>query len=305
MSDASIMLGELKDKGIRIDELKKSIGGNSKLYKFILNGKYYVLKVYIGETVKKTQSRKREIESLYFLRNFDLFQIPKLLLEFSPDDGLCLQYIPGKNPRQNNRTNLEILRSFRKLKKIYMDSPGFINAVDACFSTSDVIKQIENRLQHTDFFNDRSLKESLDNLKKLTQYEFPKSSLTYSFSDVGAHNMIRRFSKYWFIDFEFFGQDSAVKMISDYILHPRNVFTDNSIKRCFKFASDTFGIDAKVFFDSIPFFAAKWATIVSKRFMSGTSSDLRVNAGRLINQYLELSSIADPELIVRKVVNSR
>jgi hypothetical protein len=222
MSDASILLGELKDKGIKIEELKKSIGGNSKLYKFMLNGKSYVLKVYVGETVKKTQSRKREIETLYFLKNFDLFQIPKLILEFSPDDGLCLQYIPGKNPKQNNRTNLEILYAFRNLKKIYKDSPGFMNAVDACFSTSDVIEQIENRLQKTDFFNNRVLEKSLDKVKELTQVEFPKSSLTYSFSDVGAHNMIRRFRKYWFIDFEFFGQDSAVKMISDYMLHPKS-----------------------------------------------------------------------------------
>ena len=180
-----------------------------------------------------------------------------------------------------------------------------MDAIDATFSTSDLVDQIERRLQEGDLLESSRIKFALEKLKLVEPIKFPESSLTYSFSDIGAHNMIVHFGRYWFIDLEFFGRDSAVKMISDYLLHPKNVFTTKTLKRSTDVAENIFGINQELLLKSTPFFAAKWAIIVAKRLTRGAPSDVKLEMSNRVRNYLELASLSDMESISKKLINLR
>jgi len=305
MSEAAQFLEDLRSKGIKVSEPKKQVGGNSNLFKFRLDGKRYVLKVYEGGKERTNRSRERELESIQFLRREGFFQVPNVNLELSPEDGVCFEFLPGKNPKLDKRTNREILWAFKVLRKIYVESPNFMEAVDASFSTSDVILQIELRLQREELRETGRIENTLERLKMLEPLKFPESSLTYSFSDVGPHNTIVYFGRYWFLDLEFFGRDSAVKMINDYLLHPKNVFSKKTLKRSIEMAENSFDINREVLFKSTPFFAAKWATIVARRLKKEIPNDAKFEIENRLNIYLEIASLSDLKSIYEKLIDLR
>jgi len=305
MSEAAQFLEDLRSKRIKVSEPKKQVGGNSKLYKFRLGGKRYVLKVYEGDTERTNHSRERELKSIQFLRREGFFRVPKVDLELSPEGGICLEFLPGKNPRLDKKTNREIFRALKDLKRIYVESPNFMEAVDASFSTSDVILQIELRLQREELREEGRIEKTLERLKMLEPLKFPESSLTYSFSDVGPHNIIVYFGRYWFLDLEFFGRDSAIKMINDYLLHPKNIFSKKTLKRSIEMAESSFDIKREMLFKSTPFFAAKWATIVARRLKNEIPNDAKFEIENKLNIYLEIASLSDLKSIYEKLIDLR
>lgn len=268
MYSAEELLMELAQRGVIIEEIQAKNGGNSRLYKFRLNDKVILLKVYLGEINRINVSRNREREAYKFLYKNNFSCLAKLVPDLEVSDGICIEYIEGCKPRQNKRTNLEILDSFLRLKSIFESNPTFGDAIDATFSTNEVLRQIELR---TDMLDDsltaerNLLLKALDLLKLRTPIHFPKESITYSFSDVGAHNIIKQKRAYYFIDLEFFGRDSAVKMVLDYVLHPRNQMSRQRKVEILRFVERHFEISSDNIFNSVPFFAAKWATIVARR----------------------------------------
>lgn len=305
MSESGQFLDYLRSKEIKVSEPKEQLGGNSKLFRFELDGKKYVLKVYAGDKERTKRSRERELESIRFLRSEGFSRVPKVNLELSPEDGVCLEFLAGKNPKMNRRTNSVIWRVFKDLKMIYLKSPDFRDAVDASFSTSDVLIQIDLRLQKRELGEISKIQSALEKLKMLEPLKFPDSSLTYSFSDVGSHNMIVYFGRYWFLDLEFFGRDSAVKMINDYLLHPKNVFSDKTFSRSIEVAENSFGINRELLLKSTPFFAAKWATIVAKRLKRDLPISAKLDVENRFNHYLELAQLSDVESISEKLIELR
>ena len=303
MSNAIEFFNYLRTIGAIIEPPSKQIGGNSKIFKLSLNQKSFILKVYFGEKERINRSRTREIESLNFLRINGFVNVPKVYLEYSPDDGICLEYLPGETPGQNETTNREILKSFRSLKLIYDRELSFPNAIDAAFSTSDLINQIEVRLQQSKLLHIEKLFKVSEGLKRRNNIMFPKSSLTYSFSDVGSHNLLSDGLGFWFIDLEFFGKDSALKMIADYLLHPKNVFTAKMKDECFTLLKESFDIERDLFATVIPFCAAKWATIVAKKLHMKVSENHEQDekAKVRLNQYIDLASMYKPVEIYRKL----
>ena len=305
MSEASFFLEELRRQGIKVWMPNKQVGGNSELYRFQMDGRKYVLKVYKGDVERINRSRERELKSIEFLLRAGFSQVPKANLQLSPRDGACLEFIPGKNPKPSERTNKEILRAFGLLKEIYEEKPYFLDAVDACFTSSDVIHQIELRMQSIDSYYASQIRIALERIKLIEQIDFPKASMTFSFSDIGPHNMISRFRKFWFVDLEFFGRDSAVKMISDYLLHPKNVFTSDDIYRCIETSRSMFGISEEMLIKSVPFFATKWAAIVAKRLTKEVPDSIKLVINEKFNQYLELTTLSDLESISIRLIDLR
>jgi hypothetical protein len=305
MYNSAQFLEELQSQGLRIIEPDKQIGGNSKLYKFRLQGKKYALKVYTGNNERITRSRNREISAIQFLRNSKYYHVPKIDIDLSPVDGLCMEFLPGKNPRQSKNINKLILNTLRDLKSLYQLDSSFVNAVDASFESSDVIKQIESRLQGDDIWNLREMQAIFAKLKSVENVKFPISSFTYSFSDIGSHNMIVFLRKHWFIDLEFFGRDSAVKMIADYLLHPKNVFEEKMIIECTRIAEREFGVDTELLMKSVPFFAAKWATIVARRLTLTTPKKPNPIIAKRVSNYLQLAALTDITSIRKKLLDLR
>jgi len=308
MFDTFALLQTIEAQGIQINEPTRQKGGNSHIYFIKLDNQELVLKVYKGDEARKKTSRDRELSSYRFLNAKGFTRLPKLYEEIVISDGILLEYINGQTPTHSLKVNREILESMRQLSSFFRFDSSFKDAVDACYSTEDIVSQITNRIVNlrnslTSHFD--KLQDTLTLLQEREPLVFSNGTITYSMSDIGVHNTIQSEQGLKFLDLEFFGKDSAVKMIVDYLLHPRNFMTRELRSQTLEFGEDVFGIDLDLVINVTPFFAAKWATIVSRRLNTMTQEEERHKSLQDFQGYLDLAKMKDREQIHAKLLSLR
>lgn len=305
MLDSKSFLKNLSTDGIYVSQPKSQMGGNSNIFRFKYREKDVILKVYKGDEKRIKLSREREIQAYKFLREKKFSQLPNYIEEIQVSDGICLEFIKGESPKQNWFTNIKIWRGISKLKAVYRDDSRFDTAVDASFSTSNVLNQIISRYEGLKIVSkpeNDNLEIGMEILKKSKVINFPDSALTYSFSDIGTHNILKVKYKFIYLDLEFFGKDSAVKMVSDYLLHPKNQFSKNELDISLYYAKKYFGIESKLLLEAIPFFALKWATILTKRFIGQNNSLDLLLIKQKFYKYVEISKSKNSQEIYNKLI---
>ena len=308
MFDSSTFLQTIKAQGIQVNEPKNQTGGNSHIYLIKLDSQEIVLKAYKGDDARKRISRERELSSYRFLNSNGFTKLPKLYEEVVVSDGIVLEYVNGQNPTPSLRVNSEILKSMVHLASLFESNSSYKDAVDACFSTQHIITQIHSRIT---YFKDSlticpsKLQEMLTLLEQREPITFANSTYTYSMSDIGVHNMIQTKKELKFLDLEFFGRDSAVKMILDYLLHPKNSMSSEIRSQTLEFAETQFGIDLDLVINVTPFFAAKWATIISRRLNAMAQEEDRHKPLQDFHSYLDLAKLKDREQIHAKLLSLR
>jgi hypothetical protein len=295
-------------QGIQINEPKRQKGGNSHIYFIKLDNQELVLKVYKGDEARNKTSRDRELSSYRFLNAKGFTRLPKLYEEIVISDGILLEYINGQTPTHSLKVNREILESMRQLASLFRLDSSFKDAVDACYSTEDIVSQITNRVVNlrnalTSHFD--ILQDTLTLLQQRKPLVFSNGTITYSMSDIGVHNTIQSEQGLKFLDLEFFGKDSAVKMIVDYLLHPKNSMPRELRSQTLEFGEDVFGIDLDLVINVTPFFAAKWATIVLRRLNAMTQEEERLKSLQDFQGYLDLAKMKDREQIHAKLLTLR
>jgi hypothetical protein len=308
MFDSFAFLQMIEAQGIQINEPKRQNGGNSQIYFFKLDNQELVLKVYKGDEARKKTSRDRELSSYRFLNAKGFTRLPKLYEEMVISDGILLEYINGQTPTHSLKVNREILESMRQLASLFRLDSSFKDAVDACYSTEDIVSQITNRVVNlrnalTSHFD--ILQDTLTLLQQRKPLVFSNGTITYSMSDIGVHNTIQSEQGLKFLDLEFFGKDSAVKMIVDYLLHPKNSMPRELRSQTLEFGEDVFGIDLDLVINVTPFFAAKWATIVLRRLNAMTQEEERLKSLQDFQGYLDLAKMKDREQIHAKLLTLR
>lgn len=308
MYDSQHLLKRLSELGVEIKQLESRLGGNSKVYKFVHKNRNVILKVYLGNRRRIEVSKNRETKAYEFLFLNRFHKLPRIISDVDVSDGICLEYIEGTRPKLNKRTNQEIQESFLQLKKIFEVDKTFEDAIDATYSTQDILKQIGFRLGNLDNSlrkEKRLISDTLERLKLREPIEFPRNAQTYSFSDVGPHNMILRDGNYVFMDLEFFGRDSAVKMFLDYLLHPRNNISKTNKIDNLKFAEQHFGIELDLAINTAPFFAAKWATIVARRLELNLAGYDIAKLKKSLWEFIEIASLESKSGIYAKIISGR
>ena len=311
MFDSVTFLQMIKAQGVQIKEPKRQTGGNSHIYFIKLGSQELALKVYKGDDARKKVSRDRELSSYRFLHAKGFTKLPKLYEEIVVSDGILLEYINGQTPTHSSKVNGEILESMRQLALLFRLDSSFKDAVDASYSTEDIVSQIQNRMNNlgnlpTSQFGE--LQEILALLEEQEPLVFSNETFTYSMSDLGVHNTIQSKQGMKFLDLEFFGKDSAVKMILDYLLHPKNSMSREIRCETLEFGEDVFGIDLDLVISVTPFFAAKWATIVSRRLnamIQEIQEEERHKSIQDFQGYLDLAKMKDREQIHAKLLTLR
>lgn len=201
----------------------------------------------------------------------------------------------------------------------------FHAASEACLSGSDIEKQIQNKLNNLIAINHPELSRfllcnfipalcnALDLAKRnmlLNFYEtLPRSLQIASPSDFGSHNALRsNDGRIIFIDFEYFGWDDPVKLISDFYWHPGMIISPKLrqewiTRSIFIFDNDCeFSIRLNSY---LPLFGLRWCLIILNDFLKSESikafnnqSDLKIKkldkcnlqlnkAMALLNQVIE------------------
>jgi hypothetical protein len=101
--------------------------------------------------------------------------------------------------------------------------------------------------------------------------ELPLSLKTLSPSDFGFHNALRiAGGSIVFLDFEYFGWDDPVKLISDFLLHPAMALSPNLKRRFASSLSARFSGTTPITrrLEALyPLFGLKWCTILLNEFL--------------------------------------
>lgn len=334
-SKAIIALSEDKKKNF---EILDQLGGgrNSRVFKIRSDeGLTYVIKIYYQDRNDTRNRLKTEYTSLEFLRENGFDNIPSPLY-LNPKFGFAVyEYICGKKISTENISEDHIedaVRFLCDLKKVgqRLDVKKFGNASEAFYSCSDIISNIELRLkrlsissrngplsQELQLFLNKKLIPAFANTCKSARWLFKEAfetkiqlkERTLSPSDFGFHNAIQKQNgKIVYVDFEYFGWDDPVKMISDFILHPgmqlkeqhKSLFLTKIVSE-FRH-SESFNIRFRGLF---PLFVIKWCIILLNEFNSVDSKRRDFAQADNKNAYsIRLLQLEKSKLMLNEVNNN-
>lgn len=230
-------------------------GRNSAVYCIDSSPKKIILKHYFRHESDPRNRLAAEFNFLKFLKKFKIEVVAKPIA-FDEEKQLALySYLEGSRPllikdsfiNQAAKFALTLNELSHLSKPFEVTKIGW--AADACPDFARHINSVENRLMqfenqlpqdltpvHSDLKNwlinnlypkwakvrDKVLKSNL---------AFSKQSLTLSPSDYGFHNTIEFQDKLQFIDFEYAGWDSTIKLVCDFICQPELPIDDDHARR--------------------------------------------------------------------------
>jgi len=269
---------------------------NSIIYKltnrFLKN---YILKVY-----PDLQKDKRPRLSTEYLAIQELalrgYPVPQIIAVQENLGWAIYEWIDGSPFEIVDRNFINDALSF--IQCIARDSKEknaftqFQVASEACLSGSDIEKQIKNRLNKlliirhpelTDFLLNSfypTLVIALSLAKKIMLVNFndtlSKAFQILSPSDFGSHNALKSSDgRIKFIDFEYFGWDDPVKLISDFYWHPG--MTISLILRHEWIARSMYIFENDYEFSKrlnayLPLFGLRWCLIILNEFLKSEAS---------------------------------
>lgn len=217
--------------------------------------------------------------------------IPKLL-GFNDDfHFLIIEHIDGKvinNPKEINYkhlTNYLII-----LKKIFLNNKNYpVNAKENLSSYCNLKKELNHRFREIkkDILEDYGylsdiFKMHLENLNffdiSIPNFE-KKISLnndTLNHSDFAFNNAIYKNNITYFFDFEYFGKDNSLKVVSDFFWHPKLNMSDKFKNKYYKILIKKFEIKDNNIFKLIFYaYGIKWLFIISKLFTNSYSREYK------------------------------
>lgn len=268
-------------------------GRNGKVYRISCkNAQTYIIKFYHRNPHDLRDRLGVEFHSLQFLWSHHIRSIPKPLQKIEQEHCAIYEYIHGVS--LEGKSTLQDISAFVQfaldLKKLCALASNHIAvASEATFSLQELADVIRKRLSKLLAVEDKELtyflKQSFEPifasvLEKATKqlsccgfsstYLLPQKFRTLSPSDYGLHNAIRSEEGIKFLDFEYFGWDDPVKMISDFLLHPGMSLTDTQKSIFFQGMLDGFS-DHPRLFDRLtalyPFYGLKWVLILLNEFL--------------------------------------
>jgi hypothetical protein len=273
----------------KVSITKELLGGNSSVLKGVLNdGTLVAIKKYKGDHERVSRMLSREYEAVAFFHKNGVLNIPELL-EVRPDLGLIVfRWIEGTTPPANHESMNAILNMCTVLDEMYISGSRFKNAIDSGFSGFDIESQILNRTKQirasypSEWIDDicNQINERLGSFSSDPRRNHVFQRRTFSFSDLGTHNIIYSDDRFTFVDFEFFGIDSVNKLVGDFLLHPRNNFNEFEITRFIEISTKIFKWSIEELRGFLPLLTLKWAVIAYGR----TLRELQLESGNDVSK---------------------
>lgn len=235
------------------DSIEKiSKGGNSGVYK--LNMKFNrSLKLKVYPVDSKHDRLHSEYLSTTVISELGDYFVPRPIAKDSSLGVGIYEWIEGEHLTEHLYEDIQESLNFLKKLHSIKGNKNFKEiqlASAACLSGIEIERQLKNRVEafqnvryeypQLDSFMSREFLPLMAKLLSHAYEKWPSDSkynrrlsmeeLTLSPSDFGFHNMIRRVDGgITFLDFEYFGWDDPVKLISDFSFHPGMELTDNEI----------------------------------------------------------------------------
>jgi len=246
-------------------------GGNSHVLKIeSTHSKPLALKVYEGTKERRLRSLMHELEAYRVLHNNGIINVPRLRNYSEQFPSILCDWIDGDTPKVDRKSKDAIINCILELKSLHKKNQCNLNSVDSISSYDELIMQIEARHEQLVSVENfpRNLLNALESTLQIYSSHIDEGQLnidTLSFSDFGVHNLlINHENTIFFIDFEFFGQDSSVKLISDLTAHPRGMYSSKEIMGIADLLEINRNFVKKGYLELI---ALKWAYIAAKRMV--------------------------------------
>ncbi len=286
--------------GARQAQLRKG-RGNSRVYELTAgSGERYALKVYPDRQRDPRPRLETEFSACQELRKRQYPVAEAIGADTRLNWGIY-RWIPGGHIEVPDEPFLADAVEF--VSRLYRDGQReggfdrFAQASQACLSGAEIGRQIQERwqllgaagLQELDAFLNDEFYPEFDHAVAVARRvcgslfaaELPRNRQIPSPSDFGSHNAIRsEGSRSVFIDFEYFGWDDPVKLVSDFYWHPGMRLGSAMRKRWIETCLDAFRGDStfRLRLDSyLPLYGLRWCLILLNEFLS-QGADHRLHA---------------------------
>lgn len=291
------ILGEVTNKEIKylansiydgsIVDIEKIDGrGNSRLYKLSTDkGDYIALKDY-PDLLNDARSRLvTEVGALKMVENFN--QTPRVVAFDELQNIALYEWIEGAHlSNVNDKYILKALEFIGNIQNI-KDSESCELASEACLSAKGLFNQIDDRFKKLSSVDNQNLQIFLNTLfkplweqaKDWSERQWPSANISSNLpsdmqilspSDFGFHNALLKGNKLYFLDFEYFGKDDSVKLMSDFVWHPGMSMSNSQKNIWLKGASEIFKKDPDIharFHAAWPIYGLRWALILLNEFL--------------------------------------
>ena len=262
--------------------------GNSRIYRVLTNaGTGYALKSYPDLLIDPRHRLRNEVKACDFLEHLRL--TPKHIGHDEELNLALFEWIDGTRPIDIGTTHIDQALCFiEKLKGLPIDSDSnILEASDACLSGTELLSQVQERIQKLKSINNLELQSFLETLFKPLweeiwewskskwpflsfETELSQSKQILSPSDFGFHNAIQRDDgNLCFVDLEYFGRDDPVKLIADFVWHPAMDLELDHKKKWLEGMFAIFDQDPELqqrFRAAWPLYGLRWALIVLNEF---------------------------------------
>ena len=293
-----MILDQLKDRFDMsfdtIDAVAK--GGNNCIHKGITkSGKCYAIKEYSSYAAIKNERLNREFNALSFLINNNVDCVPAAIHCDLDNNVGIYQWVEGEKIEEISKSHVGCLIDFLKQLKqlsLVLSAKELDGAKDACINAENLLSLIESRFKRLDAVSNEHVevknfiknecRQVYSKLEAQLRTLYNDNDLeinvvldqrfqTLSPTDYGFHNALcTKEGKLFFIDFEYFGWDDPVKMVSDFLWHPGMVL-DESLRQYFQYEMDELFADDeyyKIRFEAqFPLYGLIWVLILLNQFI--------------------------------------
>jgi hypothetical protein len=289
-------------------------GGNNRLFRLATSDGDFAVKL---DPAPDTVPRDRlgtEFGALEFLARMGVGTVPRPIARDSGAGVGIYEWIAGGPVEAPGGAEIDAALAFAAtLKRLSAETDAAVlkPASEPCFAADDLTDQIERRLARLESVDDPGLQDYLANAL-IPRYQALRDAMaaayaghgwstaaplneterTLSPSDFGFHNAIRRTDgTIAFIDFEYFGWDDPVRLVSDFVLHPGMALGADERRRYLAGTLALFGGTA--FSERLgllfPLVAVRWCLIIlneflpdhwARRALAGSATDREAAKGR-------------------------
>ncbi|MCR9191781.1 MAG: aminoglycoside phosphotransferase family protein [Gammaproteobacteria bacterium] len=276
--------------------LSKQSGGNSVVYCIQADHKRYAVKIYPPYAPGGRDRLTSELLVYQFYLKKKICTVPKLQAFCEKERWLIIEWIDGKKIDHYTTSDIQQALDFIHLTAKLGQDPEAATlpqAAEPCLSLKALIDQVDRRWQRllNQPEQDKSLYDFLSNefravFQQLcqravhgyqslgveidTDISFEKRALIPA--DFGFHNIIcDQSGQLYFFDFDYFGWDDPVKLLSDILWHPKMDLSEPQITQFIDGFAVIFASDANFLarFDyHFPLFGLRWVLILLNEFIT-------------------------------------
>jgi hypothetical protein len=275
--------------------ITKQGGGNSVVFCIEANGQKWAVKSYPPYATNQRDRLAAELSVYQFLNHHHVPSVPFVKTFCDTERWLVMDWIDGSIPQEYAASDIEqailFLQSINGLNHLPA-AQQLPLAAEPCLSLNVLLNQIQQRFNRLEAHTEQEpelktflWQEYMPTLQQYTDYaknlyrsagidaeaELAPEKRSLIPADFGFHNTIRDAAgKLTFFDFDYFGWDDPVKLLSDILWHPKMRLTDEQRNQFIHGIAAIYADDTSFmprFAANFPLFGLRWVLILLNEFV--------------------------------------